>query len=166
MNVEDQIFELEREVESIKTSFAQSAVTMDVYTVEDYFETSPNIITWNANGHLEPMKYPNLESLTGITSDAQGNHTGYGRERFVVTFDCSSGINTFATLELTPIGEDIIPPVWINRVPYSGGAKWIIIVWAQGDYDDQRNFIWRPNRFNIAVQSAAPGTLGVKMIWE
>lgn len=168
MRVENQIVKLEREIEAIKSSFEQSAATMNVYTSEIYFETSPNHITWNDNGHWEPIRYAWLDSLAGITQDSQGNYSGYGRERFVITFDCDGGSNTFASLELTPVGVSQIPIVWSKKVPYSGGARWVVLVWDNGTYstDGSYTYTWRPNRFNIAVQSAMPGRLGAKMIWQ
>lgn len=166
MTIERQVKELEEELKAIKTSFEQSAATMNVYTTEISFETLPNHIAWNGNGNWEPFKYSWLDSIAGYTSDLQGNHTGYGRERFVVTFNCNGGINTFASLELTPIGVNNIPIVWIKKVPYSGGARWIVLVWANGTYDEYGDYTWKPNRFKIAVQSAMPGTLGAQMIWE
>ena len=166
MSVEQEVNNLEMEIKALKTSFEQNANMMDVYTAQIQFSTSPNFIQWNGNGHHIVLKYPWLESLAGFTSDLQGNHTGYGRERFIVTFNCAGGNNTFASIEIEPVNQSSMPIVWIKRVPYAGGARWEILVWDNGDYDEHGNYTWKPNIFNIAVQSALVGTLEAKMVWQ
>lgn len=166
MSVEQEIRNLEAEVKAIKASFEQNATTMTIHSAQVQFSTSPNYIQWNGNGHHVATMYPWLESLSGLTSDLSGNHTGYGRERFIVTFRCNGGNNTFASLEIDPVNQTSMPIVWAKRIPYSGGARWEVLVWDNGDYDSQGNYTWEPNIFNIAVQSAIAGTLEVKMAWQ
>lgn len=165
MRIEAQVTELEEEMKAIKASFEQTASSMMVYTSVMEFTTSPNTITWNGHGNWEPLKYPWLDSLDGLTSDGSGNNTGYGRERIEVTFDCSGGINTFASLEIDLL-DTLNNAVWCKRVPYSGGAKWIVLLRANATYDEHSVWqSWKPNKLRFAVQSAMPGTIGAKMIW-
>lgn len=165
MRAEKEIAQLEEEVKAIKASFQQSASMMEVYKAEMQFATSQNLVQWNGNGHWEPFKYELLESLTSYSSDAQGNHTGYGYERIVITFDCEGGQNTFASLELDMVDVNEWA-VWYKRIPYSGGARWVVSLHPNGSYNGQGTFIWRPSVLKIAVESAIPGTLGAKMIWQ
>ena len=164
MRIESEIEEIEEEMKSLKASFQQAASSMTVYTSTMDFTTSANSITWNGNGNWEPLKYPWLDSLDGLTSAGSGAYTGYGRERIEVTFDCSAGINTFASLEIDLV-DAINTAVWFKRVPYSGGARWIILIRANGNYSQGIWQSWKPNKLRFAVQSAVPGTIGAKMIW-
>jgi len=166
MRTEQQLNTLEEEIKAIKTSFQQTASMMDVYTTILDFSTSPNIVRWNGNGHWEPLKYPWLDSLSGISSDSSGNYTGYGRERVVVTFNCSGGINTFASLEMDLI-EANGNAVWCKRVPYDGGARWVVLFHANEERDGQGRWVsWKPTVVRFAVESAIPGTLEARMIWQ
>lgn len=165
MNVEKETQKLERELKAIKTSFEQSAATMKIYKTQIRFSTSPNQVRWNSNGHWEPLKYEPLDSLAGLTSDSSGNYTGYGHERIVVTFDSEKGQNTFASLELNLIDfRNWI--VWPKRVPYSGGARWVVDLHPNVYQDEQYVWHWKPNILDIAIESSFPGVVGAKMIWD
>lgn len=165
MSVEQEITKLEQELKAIKTSFEQSAAMMKVNKVQMRFSTSANFIQWNPHGNWEPFKYEPLDSLAASTSDSSGNHTGYGNERVVITFNSEKGQNTFASLELNLIDAKGWA-VWQKRVPYSGGARWIINLLPNVYQDEQYEWHWEPNVLDIAVESSFPGTLGAKMIWE
>lgn len=163
MSVETQIEELKNEMAALKTSFNQVSMSLDVYTTSLEFSTSPNQIQWNSN-NLDQTKPCYLFSLDG-TSDLQGNHNSYGRERVEVTFDCDAGINTFASLEIDLIDANDWA-VWVKRVPYSGGARWIVLLTDNAVLSGGVWQSWKANVVKFTVQSAAPGTLGAKMIWQ
>lgn len=166
MRVESEITEIEEEMKAIKASFQQVASSMTVYTSSMDFTTSPNTITWNGHGNWEALKYPWLDSLDGLVSDGAGNNTGHGRERIEITFICSAGVNTFASLEIDLV-DTISNAVWFKRIPYSGGARWVVLLRANGVYNGQGVWqSWKPNKLRFAVQSAMPGTIGAKMIWS
>ena len=165
MRTEQELNKIEEEIRAIKASFQQSATMLDVDKTTITFSTSPNIVRWNDNGNWEPYKYELLDTLREFSSDLQGNHAGYGLERVVVTFDCDGRQNTFASLEMDLIDANDWA-VWQKRVPYSGGARWIVMFHVNGSLDGQGNFQWKPTIVKFAVESAIPGTLGAKMVWE
>lgn len=166
MRTEKEVEKLEGEIKAIKASFQQSASMMEVYTASCNFSTSPNVITWNGNGHWTPLHYTWLDTLYGQTVDGSGNTTGYGRERIIVTFTCTGGINTFASLELEPIDMND-GTVWIKRIPYSGGARWVVYLNPNGVYNGQGVWqSWKANKLKFYVQSAMAGTVGAKMAWQ
>lgn len=165
MSTEKQLEKLENEAKAIKASFQQSTTDMDVYTSEVTFSTSANIIRWNDNGNWDPYHYSNLDSLEGLKNDGSGNHTGYGWERVIVTFDCDGGFNTFASLEI----EKIDVSDWyirFQRIPYSGGARWEVLLLANGVLEHGIYQSWKPNILKFVVQSAMAGTVGAKMVWQ
>lgn len=165
MNVERQLKKMEEETRAIKASFEQAAAMMDVYSTSIQFSTSPNIIHWNGHGHFSPDQYEYLAALRGGTSDLDGNHTGYGQERVVVTFDCDKGQNIFASLEIDLIDSGSWA-VWCRRITYAGGARWVVLFQVNSVTDHGTWVNWKPNVVRFTVESAAPGTLGAKMIWQ
>lgn len=161
MNAAQELQKLEQEVKAIRAAFQQNAATMKVYTSTLQFTTSENFTSWTNSGSYETQDWPAL-----ISMEIQSDGKRFDDETIVVTFDCDAGINTFASLEIDPINvKSGMAVLTVERVPYSGGAQWLITLQPRstqsGGYD-----VWQPSTLNFAVQSAAPGTLGAKMIWQ
>lgn len=163
MTVEQQINKIEDEVKAIKQSFEQNASEMNIYTSSTDFQTQACKLRITND---EPYSVLEWDAILALPLDINGFR--YCNEEVIVTFSCPSGSNTFASLELYI--EDLKTFYFpsIVRLPYSGGARWKISVPPGTDWDpDHPGYeIWKPSILHIAVQSAAPGTLGVKMIWE
>ena len=138
MNLEKELSKIEKEIRDIKNAFEQTARQLPVFTYSvDY--SSPN-------NHMKI-------TYQGGTSYEMDNLPS----RTVVTFDTATGSNTLATLEMQIQGEIVqmgMGNYCARRVPYSGGARWIV-------YNSST-----PTNFTFVVHSAVRGTLGVKMIWE
>lgn len=138
--MEETIKKLEDEIAAQKATFEKMATQLPVYTKSINFTTKAN-----------PMKivYPG-----GTEYKFDGN------ERVVVTFATNRGSNTIATLEMTT--DAFKSDLKFKRVPYSGGARWI--VYNMANFDGQGNRI--DTHYNFTVQSAIDGALGAKMVWE
>lgn len=134
-NTEVTIQKLEEEVKALKNAFSQTALQLPVFTYTIYFTTTVNQIT------IQEPGYPSF------TFDGSG--------RTVVTFDSAAGVNTLAFLEIEyDDGGYGMSDTKVRRVPYSGGARWI--VYDMGGQID----------YKFVVHSAVQGTLGAKMIWQ
>ena len=137
-SVEKQVTALEEEMKAIKTTFAMASTSLSVYVANLTFTTTPDQVT-----------------ITG--PDAA---TYWGEERVVLTFDTIGGVNAIAALEFSgSYNSGVIyrPPV-VRRVPYTGGARWVIETWPSGDGTGVT--------FNFTVCSSAEGTLTAEMIWQ
>lgn len=164
MTVEQQIQALEQEVKALRTAFEQNASSMNLQTYKLEFTTSRNTTNWSNSGAYNPLEW---DPLTSMPVDANGNKIG--TETIEVTFNCSAGINTFANLEIDPI--DVSNDNWAiissRRVPYSGGAQWLVAIKPNvAMIGNTGKYQWSPSKLLFAVQSAAPGTLTARMIWE
>lgn len=137
-NVEKQIKELNTEADALKVAYEAAAMNIPVVTKTLSFTTSKNEISITFGG--QTTTYPDYE-------------------RTVLTFATAYGQNTVAQLELTT-NATLSPK--IQRVPYSGGARWIIN--AQPRLDGNNN--WLATTYNFTVQTAIDGTLSAKMIWQ
>lgn len=130
-SIEAQLAALENEARALKAASEQSATTLPVYTSEAEFSTSQNQIT---------------------TKYATGNsYTEDGVERVLVSFDTKNGINTIAALELET-SSPYAPT--IRRVPYTGGAQWIIAT-----QPDISSGTWQPTNYRLQVLSLVDGSL-------
>lgn len=138
--MEAELKKLEDEIEAQKAAYEKMAIQMPIFTKSINFTTSANPMN---------IRYPD-----------NTNYSFDGNERVVVTFTTSRGSNTLATLELT--SDAIKADLKIKRVPYSGGARWV--VYDMPNYDGGGNRI--DTHYNFTVQSAVDGTLGAKMIWQ
>lgn len=162
MSIEQQIEGLEEEIKALKCSFSQSANSMKIYTVEKAFETKANIVRASNPNPYNPLEW---SAITSIPKNQNGD--GYGRETILATFNCLKGINTFASLEFTVLAPSGLNIISTKRVPYAGGARWQIEIRPNVTMDGGTGFyIWSTTKLHFAVQSAAEGTLEVKMIWE
>lgn len=140
MNAEKELQKLENEIKALKTAYEKMALLMPVFTSSVNFATEANRITatWSS----------------GYTYEFDGN------ERVLVTYDTNTGANTLATLEMTTDG--IAVDLKTQRVPYSGGARWLI--YSMPNYDSNGNRI--ATNYTFTVHAAVEGTLGAKMIWQ
>lgn len=138
--MEAELKKLEDEIEAQKAAYEKMAIQMPIFTKSINFTTSANPMN---------IRYPD-----------NTNYSFDGNERVVVTFTTSRGSNTLATLELT--SDAIKADLKIKRVPYSGGARWI--VYDIPNYDGGGNRI--DTHYTFTVQSAVAGTLGAKMVWQ
>ena len=163
MRVEKQISQLEEEIQAIKSSFELQAASAQVETKTITFSTSANIIRWSNSSPYNPLQWETLVSLP----KAQ-NGDCYGNEEILVTFNCASGSNTIASLEIKEISVNAgVVFLSARRIPYSGGARWIINLPPNTTLDGDTGYhIWSPSTIQIAVQSMIEGTLEAKMIWQ
>lgn len=135
--------ELESEIDAQKAVYEKQAAQLPVFTKEVTLTTARNSIT------ITPTAYPEY----AFTTD--------GNERVAVTFNTSSGANTLAVLEITSDNSDAVN-FDVKRVPFSGGAKWIVS--ASPRYDSSYNR--QDTHYTFVVHSVMDGTLEAKMIWE
>jgi hypothetical protein len=128
-SIEAWLNKLENESKALKTAFVQSATSLRVFTDETNFTTAKNTITV-----------------------VVGGQTYYhdNQERVLVTFDTNNGADTLAKIELT-CSQEYLPAV--RRVPYSGGARFMITNVA--DQDASGN--WRATTYRIVIQSFVEG---------
>lgn len=138
MNTEKQLLKLEEEVKALKNAFQQTALQLPVFTYTLDFTTTVNNVTVKQSGY-DPLTFE-------------------GASRVVVTFTSSFGANALATLEIDyDDGGYGMSSLKCRRVPYSGGARWIVYNDATGGGTIDYKFV---------VHSAVQGTLGAKMIWQ
>jgi len=133
--------DLRMEVQAQKIAFQRAATKLNLYTKTITFNTKKNACTWT-------------ETNPPFTFDYEDN------ERVVVTLTTPSGVNTLANLEL--VGNyDTLPTV--ERVPYSGGARWHVTTSPRYNWDDHT---WLPTTYTFTVQTLVNGTLSAAMYWE
>lgn len=128
------IKDLRQEYHAQKAAFERSASNISLYTKSINFATSRNEWTFYDQG---------------------GTFTSNEPERVVVTLATNTGSNTLAKLEIATDGDTPI----VRRVPFSGGAKWIVTAPA-------KTGTWAATNYQFVVQTLVNGTLTAKMIWE
>lgn len=162
MRVDSQLQKIEQEIESIRTAFSQNASSMTIYTSTLDFTTSRNTTNWSNSSAYSPLEW---EPLISMYRTSGGDR--FDTETIEVTFACTAGINTFANLEIdfTSIASGLAV-VSSRRVPYSGGARWIVTVRPNSTTDGSGYDVWVPSRLRLAVQSAVQGNLTARMIWQ
>lgn len=128
---------LRQEYHALKVSFAASANNIPLVAKTLNFATSKNACRYSSGG---------------IAFNYEDN------ERVVVTLDTSTGSNTLANLEIS--GDFTTPPV-VRRVPYSGGARWIVMTAPKYSGGN-----WTATNYHFQVLTLVNGTLSAKMIWE
>lgn len=162
MRVDQQLQKIEQEIEAIRSAFNYNATNMDVYTSTLDFTTSKNITNWSNSNPYDPREWATLVSMF---LGADGNR--FDVETIIVTFNCSAGINTFANLEIDYIDTS---PGWAvvtcRRIPYAGGARWIVTTQPNFSGSAPSQYQWLPTTLRFAVQSAVEGTLTARMIWQ
>lgn len=161
MSVEKDIEKMEQEIKALKASFEQSASMMKIYSTQITFSTSMNSVTYS-NPSYNPLQWESLVSMPRIDAN-----THCGVETIVVTFTCSGGINTFATLEIEElVATSGLGVITTTRVPYNGGARWLVTAQPNVTLQPSGWYTWQPTKLRFVVKSAVEGQLGAKMIWE
>lgn len=130
MDTERWIAKLEAEEKALKQAFQQSALKLDVITKNATFSPSRNAITTTYSG---------------------GSSTTNDVERFIVTFNTSSGSNTLATLELST-DSTFLPRV--RRLPHTGGVKWMVTAESKDRFGT-----WSPTNYVATVESVVDGSI-------
>lgn len=128
---------LRREYWALKMAFEANATTVRLTTKTLTFTTSKNACHY---------------ASSGTNFDYEDN------ERVVLTLDTPSGANTIAKLEIT--GDYTELPI-VRRIPYSGGARWII-----SNAPRMVGGAWATTQYEFTVQTLINGTLSAKMIWD
>jgi len=168
MSTESEIQKLEREVEELKASFAQSASTMRTNTTMISFQTQANLCTKDGRNVSYPTGQEWTRVLIEMSFHDDGSEIYYCTECVEVTFTSDNGTNVLATLEVNVLNVEY-PNVRTTRVPFNGGAKWILHigpnVTSHSSGGTIRYWTWEPTRLQIAVQSNTTGRLEAKMIW-
>lgn len=139
MTVQAILKALRREYWALKTAFSAPAINIPVITKTLNFTTSKNLCHYVAPGYYDYY----TEEI----------------ERVEVTLTTTSGANTFAKLELSGNATEAYPK--IRRVPYSGGARWIVT-----NVPRRSDGNWQATSYTFTVQTMVDGTLTAKMIWE
>ena len=137
-NTESELSKLEKEIDAMKTSFEQAASTMPIFTKTAYLTTTQNLLEYEYTYQGSDLKY-----------------TMNAPERVEVKFDTSRGSNTIATLEIE-VNNTKASPV-VQRVEYSGGAKWIVTGQPNMVYPN-----WYATEYTFTVHSMVDGILSVE----
>lgn len=134
-NLEKTLSKVEDEIKALKNAYEQTALQIPVFTYSIDFTTLVNNLT---------ITYPGGQSLS---------FEGWGRT--VVTFTSARGANALAFLELQfDDGGYGMATFKIRRVPYAGGARWIV------------SDTGGPIDYRFVVHSAVEGTLEARMVWQ
>lgn len=133
--------DIRRELQAQKIAQQRSASQIYLHTKSITFNTKVNSCTWT---ETNPPYVFNYED----------------NERVVVTLTTPSGVNTLANLEISG-NYDLMPTV--ERVPFSGGARWYVTTSPRYNWDDHT---WRTTTYNFTVQTLVDGTLTAAMYWE
>lgn len=136
MDTSGKLRNIRRELQAQKSAFERGASTLNLYTKTLTYSTKKNACRWQDSGS---------------TFNYEDN------ERVIVTLTTTSGANTLAKLELT--GNYSTLPM-VRRVPYSGGARWIVAT------SPRYSGGWQPTDYTFTVQTLVNGTLSAKMYWE
>lgn len=137
INTQKILKELRQEYKNQKVAFEQAGTNLNLFAKTLSFSTSKNTVTQTVSG--SSFSYEDLE-------------------RVIVTLDTASGSNTLAKLEIS--GDYDTVPI-VRRVPYSGGARWVITTspkLAGGN--------WSSTNYNFVAQTLVNGTLSARMIWS
>lgn len=133
MTTEQRIRALRIEANALKQAFMASATQINLITKNLAYSTKKNLIN-------------------------QGGFTYEDQERVVVTYASTEGVNTLAKLEIT--GDYDTVPI-VRRVPYSGGARWVVSNAPKMGIGG-----WQATNYTFTVQAVVNGTITAKMIWE
>lgn len=168
MRVERQLEKLEQELKDLKTSFMQSAAQMDIITTKINFSTKSNICYFEMHNDHDHEDWSRIYTVFAAYRTGWNTYTYYCDETVVVTFRSDNGSNIIGNLEI----EGNRGAINIMRVPFSGGAQWILrigpnvtpVLSPDGVTIDY--WTWDPTDLTLAVQAGVSGTLEAKMIWE
>lgn len=137
MTISQIVSNLRREFHALKQAYQATATKVNLITKTASFSTKRNACNYSGEG---------------ISFGYEDN------ERVVVTLETASGANTLANLEIS--GNYAQPPVF-RRVPYAGGARWIV-----SNAPRQSGGSWASTTYQFNVQTLVSGTLSAKMMWE
>lgn len=162
---EKQLKSLEQEIKALKTSFEQSASSMEIYTTRTTFTTQSNKFT-ATNPSYDYEYWSRIVGYYDKHSSSDPN-SYYADEPVIVTFRSENGQNVLANLEIGANG-DATSFLKITRVPFNGGARWKILCYPLlEDVGNPTQYVVRtPWNLDIAVQAGVRGTLEVKMAWQ
>ena len=162
---EKQIEKIEQEIKALKTSFEQSASSMEIYTTRTTFTTQANRFT-AYNPSYDYQDWSRIVQYYDKTGPDYQNGF-YADEPVIVTFRSENGQNVLANLEIGANG-DATRFIKITRVPYSGGARWKLLCspLLEGVGSPVQYYNWTAWHLDIAVQAGVKGTLEVKMAWQ
>lgn len=142
-NIEKLLRALENEISAQKAALEMSAVTIPTVTKTASIQTTQN-------------------HISADFTDPSGEHYSYtmnAAERIEVTFDTARGSNTIATLGVNANYPDAAPR--IQRVPYTGGARWIVTGQPHVDTSSGQ-VVWSPTTYDFSVTSMLDGILSVR----
>lgn len=163
---EKQLKSLEQEIKALKTSFEQSASSMEIYTTRTTFTTQVNKFSFTSPPSFD---YENWWRIMGYIDqhDSTDRSSYFADEPVIITFRSENGQNVLANLEIGANG-DSTSFIKIMRVPFNGGARWKLL--CEPHLEPVGNpveyYNWSPWVLNIAVQAGVRGTLEVKMAWQ
>lgn len=163
MSVEKDIQYLENEIKALKTSFEQSATTLEFFSLKTSFTTSVRKYTLSNSSWFDPLQWE--EFIRYLEEGGTATVGPYFADELVqVTFRATNGSNALADLEIE--NPENINLAHTIRVNYSGGARWIIdcnpnvsLVTIPGI-----EYRWTPTVLGITVRSIMPGTLEVRQL--
>lgn len=162
MRTEKELQKLEDELKAIKMSFEQSAVSLNIQTVETSFTTHASQFTYTNSSSYDPFEWQDI--TFGYLAEGGTAFYGpyYGNEIIQVTFRSNTGSNTLASLEINDRTEGGSNSVHIMRVPFDGGARWVLSYFPCCErVSGVGEYTWSPTVIDIAVQSIMPGSLEV-----
>ena len=138
VNTEQQIANLENEGKNLDVAHARTATNIPIYTKNVSYSTAANMIT---------VTYPG------------GSDSFPDDERIIITFNTDTGANTIAELEVNVLNQNPTAGTWptVRRVPFSGGAQWLVRVNPNFD----ANFNRQPTNLDFLVVSMIPGTITI-----
>lgn len=162
---EKQLKSIEQEIKALKTSFEQSASSMEIYTTRTTFTTQPNKFT-ATNPSYDYTQWSRIVDYYYKHSSSDPN-SYYADEPVIVTFRSENGQNVLANLEIGANG-DTTSFLKITRMPFSGGARWKILCYPilEPIGNPWQYVVRSPWNLDIAVQAGVRGTLEVKMAWQ
>lgn len=126
---------IEDEISALKASFEQSATTMPIFTKSVDLVTTRNKVDYKFDYQGQTIEY----DMNAV-------------ERVMVTFTTSRGSNTIAALEIDVDNLQASPEV--RRVPFSGGARWIVMGQPHMEYPN-----WLATVYRFTVHSMVDGVL-------
>ncbi len=162
---EKEVEKIKQEIKALKTSFQQSASSMEIYTTRTTFTTQANKFTATNPSY-------NYQDWSRIVDyyykhDSSDPSSYYADEPVIVTFRSENGQNVLANIEIGASG-DTTSFLKITSMPFNGGARWKILCYPKLEPigNPWQYVVWSAWDLDIAVQAGVKGTLEVKMAWQ